>query len=66
MTRRKEYLGDGAYADFDGYAVWPTTENGIETTNKVCLEPSVLRAFERYVAQIRGERKEKPENQEDQ
>ena len=31
MTFRNEYLGDGAYADFDGYQVrlWTERETGI-------------------------------------
>jgi len=38
----KTYLGDGAYASFDGYNVWLTTEDGARTTNAVALEPKVL------------------------
>lgn len=41
----KTYLGDGVYARFDGFAVWLTTENGIDTTNQICLEPAVLSAL---------------------
>lgn len=49
----KEYLGDGAYAEFDGYHVVLSTENGIETTNRIGLEPNVLAAFECYVEQLK-------------
>ena len=35
----KVYLGDGAYVDFDGYALVLTTEDGISVTNTVVLEP---------------------------
>lgn len=34
----KTYLGDGCYADFDGYHVKLTTENGIRTTNVIFLD----------------------------
>jgi len=46
----KEYLGDGVYARFDGYSIQITTENGIETTNDILLEPEVYRALRRYAA----------------
>lgn len=49
----KQYLGDGAYADFDGFQVVLTAENGIEATDTVCLEPAVLQAFEQYIADLR-------------
>jgi hypothetical protein len=43
---KKEYLGDGVYAewDTDGYLVL-TTENGIAATNTIFLEPRVLQAL---------------------
>lgn len=44
----KTYLGDGCYASFDGFAITLTTENGIETTNRVYLEPEVYIALVRY------------------
>jgi hypothetical protein len=49
MATRKEYLGDGVYAEFDSATldVTLTTENGIETTNTIVLEPEVLDALER-------------------
>ena len=51
----KEYLGDGAYVEFDGFGIVLTTEDGISTTNRVVLEPSVLKAFESYVTRLRAE-----------
>jgi hypothetical protein len=47
-TYEKRYLGDGAYAAFDGYGVWLTAENGIEATDRVYLEPGVYAALVRY------------------
>lgn len=49
----KSYLGDGAYVDFDGYALVLTTENGIRTTNRIVLEPEVYAALVRYVAGLK-------------
>jgi hypothetical protein len=44
----KTYLGDGAYAEFDGYQLCVTAENGVEVTNTVYLDPSVLMALLRF------------------
>ena len=50
MGSTKEYLGDGAYVDFDGFHVVLTTEDGMDIpTNRICLEPAVLKAFLRYL-----------------
>jgi len=48
----KQYLGDGVYVDFDGFALVLTTENGIETTNTIVLEPEVYSALLAYVATL--------------
>jgi hypothetical protein len=52
MELGKQYLGDGVYADFDGYHVVLTTENGV-STNTVYLEPDVLEHLEMYVEALR-------------
>ena len=44
----KTYLGDGVYVDFDGFAFVLTTENGIEVTNTIILEPEVYDALVRF------------------
>ena len=49
---KKEYIGDGAYAHFDGYSIWLTTSDGYTDTNKVCLGPPVLRSFLEYVEKV--------------
>ena len=41
----KLYLGDGAYVTYDGFNVWITVFDGTATTEKVCLEPEVLKRF---------------------
>jgi hypothetical protein len=50
---RKRYLGDGVYVDVDelGQLVL-TTENGIEATNRIVLEPEVYNALVAYVAAL--------------
>lgn len=53
----KAYLGDGCYVDFDGFALVLTTENGIDTTNRIVLEPEVYRALEEYVQQLAAREK---------
>ena len=50
----KAYLGDGAYAEYDGFALWLTTENGIQVTNRICLEPAVYQALVEYVARLKA------------
>ena len=48
----KEYLGDSVYANFDGYAITLTTENGMGASNTIVLEPLILKALEQYVEQM--------------
>jgi hypothetical protein len=53
MNDKKEYLGDGLYATFDGWGIWLTAEDGVSVQNKVYLEPHVLKTFDEYVARLR-------------
>lgn len=53
MIDHKIYLGDGAYANFDGYHVVLTAENGIYATDTVALEPEVLARFLEYIEGLR-------------
>lgn len=48
----KTYLGDSVYADFDGYHIVLTTENGGMFSNKICLEPSVYEALVAYTKRL--------------
>lgn len=50
--KEKQYIGDGAYAEFDGYSVVLTTSDGMCNTNQVCMEPEVVKNFLRYFASI--------------
>lgn len=56
---KKIYLGDGAYAEVTLWAngafdLVLTTENGIETTNRIVLEPEVLKALQEYLDAVRA------------
>jgi hypothetical protein len=50
----REYLGDGLYAEFDGWQIRIFAHNGVNSTNVVFLEPDVLAAFLRYVEKLKG------------
>jgi len=52
MPESKVYLGDSVYAEFDGYSIIITTDNGCGASNTIILEPEVVSAFERFVAQL--------------
>lgn len=45
----KLYLGDGAFLSTDGFSLWLTTENGIDVTNQIALEPEVALALLRTI-----------------
>jgi hypothetical protein len=47
VERKREYLGDGAYAEFDGYGVTVSTERE-DGTHWVYFEPEVFAAFVRF------------------
>ena len=51
--KKEAYLGDGAYVHHDGHHVVLTTNDGIRETNRVCLEPACLRAFEEYLERLK-------------
>lgn len=44
----KRYLGDGVYAKTDRGMIKLTTENGIEATNTIFLEPEVLAELDKF------------------
>lgn len=46
----KEYLGDSVYAEInDAGQIVLTTENGMDASNTIYLEPEVMRALIEYV-----------------
>ena len=48
----KTYIGDGAYADFDGFGLILTTEDGIKILDKIYLEPKVYENLLAYVKSL--------------
>lgn len=46
----KTYLGDSVYAEFDGFGIKLTTENGLllDPSNTIVLEPETLTALARF------------------
>lgn len=42
------YLGDGLYAQHDGYQIRVWASNGVETTNEVFFEPETFKALQDY------------------
>jgi hypothetical protein len=55
MSTHKSYLGDSVYADFDGWQVKLTTENGDGADNVIYLEPAVVEAFLQYIERLKKE-----------
>lgn len=53
MSDRKKYLGDGVFADHDGWNVILTAEDGIRATDTIYLEPEVLAALRTYADRMR-------------
>ena len=48
------YLGDGLYGIYDGFNIWLHANSLEEPTDKVCLEPAVVAAFEQFIAETRN------------
>lgn len=52
MSNKKEYIGDSVYADFNGFEVILTTENGLGPSNTIIMEPVVLKHFLQYIQRV--------------
>lgn len=52
--KKDTYLGDGLYASYDGWQIEIYASNGREKTNRVYLEPAVLKAFLDYVERLKA------------
>jgi len=51
---QKTYLGDGVYVDLTEWGeIILTTEDGLQETNKVLMDGSVLANFEEYLKEVR-------------
>ena len=53
MNQLKDYLGDSVYAEFDGYGITLTTDNGHGPSNTIYLEPEVIEALNRFKERTR-------------
>jgi hypothetical protein len=62
MIARKEYLGDAVYVDYDGFYLILTTEDGIQATNTIMLEPEVVSALVKYQARLTADLLKRKEN----
>ena len=54
MKIEKDYMGDGIYADDEGYAMRLTSENGISVLQEIVIEPFMLQAINRYAVRMWG------------
>lgn len=45
---KRTYLGDSVYAEYDGYMIRLTTENGYGPSNEIFLEPEVFYELVRF------------------
>jgi len=61
-AKNVDYLGDGVYADYDGYSITLMTGNHIYPDNTIVLEPQVLLAFTRYLKRMRDNGEKETEN----
>ena len=50
----KDYMGDGIYANDEGYAMRLTSENGIIVLHEIVIEPLMLQAINRYAVRMWG------------
>jgi hypothetical protein len=53
-TKRRTYIGDGVYAEFDGFGIWLTTERHDEGVHRIYLEPEIYRNFVAFAAACWG------------
>ena len=55
VKRPASYLGDGVYAIFDGFGIWLHANDHQHPTDKVYLEPQVLRDLIAFDKEARSE-----------
>lgn len=56
MSNPRIYLGDSVYAEFDGFYLTLTTENGMagDPSNTIVLEPGVYEALLLWLPKVKG------------
>lgn len=52
MSELKEYIGDGAYVDFNGHDIRIYTSDGVTETNEIFLERFVYEALKRFIDRV--------------
>ena len=57
----KEYLGDGLYAEFDGYHVKLMANSKTMPTDVVYMDPYTLAAFQKFIERIIAQQSEEEE-----
>lgn len=62
---RKTYLGDGVFAEYDGWRVRLSTDNGYGLLDTIYLEPEVYINLITFVAAVRKDREILPPSEED-
>ena len=60
MYENKDYIGDGVYVEWDGFAYWlrANDHRDEKCTDKICLEPNVLAALNRFVERMENQKNE--------
>jgi len=53
---KKRYLGDGVYAEYDGWGIWVRANS--PNTDNIYLEPAVIAALKEFWRQIVAEQSE--------
>lgn len=51
---KEVYLGDGAYAKWDGFTLLVYTSNGVETLNRVYLEADGIATLKAFLGKIKS------------
>lgn len=55
IVPKKVYLGDSVYAEFDGFGIKLTTENGLGPSNTIVLEPEVYGNLTEFVLSLKNQ-----------
>lgn len=58
MSKKKIYLGDSVYCEFDGNALILTTENGYGASNTIVLEVETMDALSNFYQGLLNQLKE--------
>ena len=54
MSIPKDYIDDGAYAEWNGHALILTTSDGIHDTNRIEFDSHGIGILEQYIAKIKA------------